>query len=111
VFVQINGEVWDPATDYRNPDYGFTAGHCGRGYVCVNYGAVPLFFDGIGVQLVLYSGYGYEGNVCGVLGNFNGNAAGDLVTKDGTDVSGAANPGKEVGDSWIVKDGEQPDQS
>jgi hypothetical protein len=99
------------AAPYVDSDHGLNVTSGSGFWIAIYASPVVVWSDGLAPDVDLYGEHGYEGNVCGVLGDWNGNAADDLVTKDGTDVSGAANPGKEVGDSWIVRDDEQPDQS
>jgi len=67
-------------------------------------------FDGqFSVFVFVPQSYGHL--MCGVCGNFNGNSLDDYTTASGTDASHDPNPGKSVGDSYIVPDVEQPDNT
>jgi len=67
-------------------------------------------FDGEWVIKVIIPGH-YNGKMCGLCGDSDGNPNNDLTTSNGTYVGDEPNGANIFGDSWVVEDPEQTDTS
>ena len=104
----MNGVSLNQPLPYQGSN--FTIYYTGLSVRFENTIGISVEFDGCWIIAVSIPSQ-YANLTCGMCGNDDGNPGNDLVMENGTNVDGNSNAGNLVGDSFLVVDSEQTDNS